>query len=135
MEVIGHPEQHVNDVSLKVLEQLKKEDGITIINSNVNKAELVKENIFASHIEAELKVVGMLKLLTFCYDYLPSSLEVVDSEKIVMPVREVNAALSEMLRKLHGYNLMLHNLAETNKELLEKTKSVQDPKENNIKEQ
>lgn len=83
----------------------------------MSKAELVKSNIFASHLEIELKLVDMNRLLSFCYEYLPSSVEIIDAEKIVIPARDITVALGEMLRKLHGYNLMLHNLNERNREL------------------
>ena len=117
IEVIGHPEPHVNEVASKVLENLKKEPGITVLKEGLSKAELVKSDIFASHLEIELKLVDMNRLLSFCYEYLPSSVEIIDAKKIVIPTREVTIALGEMLRKLHGYNLMLHNLNEKNKEL------------------
>ena len=119
IEVMGHPEAHVNDISKKVLENLKKEAGITVLKEDMNQAELIKADIFGSHLEVELKIINLERLLSFCYEYLPSSIEVLDEEKIVMPAREVSSALSEMLRKLHGYNLMLHNLSEANRELKE----------------
>ena|SRR3989338_3352622 len=122
IEVIGHPENHVNEICIKVLENLKKENGITIIKEETNSAELVKENIFAAHIEVELKFFDISKLLNFCYEYLPSEMQIIDTEKIVLSVNEMNNGLGEMLRRLHSLNLMLHNLNESNKELKEDKK-------------
>ncbi|MEK6947605.1 MAG: hypothetical protein AABX19_00020 [Nanoarchaeota archaeon] len=117
IEVIGHPEDHVNEISKKVLENLKKENGITIIKEEPNSAELVKENIYAAHVEVELKFFDLGKLLNFCYEYLPSEMQIIDAEKIVLSSNEMNNGLGEMLRRLHSLNLMLHNLNEANKEL------------------
>jgi len=117
IEVIGHPESHVNEIARKVLENLKKEQGVELLKENVAKAEMVKNEIFASHLDVELKILDMTNLLNFCYEYLPSSIEVLDADKVIMPVRELSAGISEMLRRLHAYNLMLHNLTEKNKEL------------------
>jgi len=119
MEVIGFPEEHVNKVSINVVEKLKKEEGIQVLKESSPKAEKVKETIFASMIEVELKINDYAKLLHFCYDYLPSTVEILDTEKIAMPVREFTNGLNDMLAKLHQYNLTMNHLVnqiEKNKE-------------------
>ena len=117
IEVVGHPEDHVNEISKKVLENLKKENGITVVKEELANAELIKENIFASNLEVELKFFDLSKLLNFCYEYLPSDIQIIDTEKVVLSVNEMNNGLGEMIRRLHSLNLMLHNLNESNKEL------------------
>ena len=110
MEVIGYPEDHVNTVATKVLEKLKKEQGITALQQSLPKAEKVKNTIFAAMLEVELKVNDYAKLLHFCYDYLPSNLEIVGTEKVTIPVREFSNGLNDMLGKLHQYNLTINSL-------------------------
>lgn len=110
IEVIGYPESHVNEVTEKVLEKLKSEEGILILKNNTTKAEKVKDTIHASMIEVELKINDYPKLVHFCYDYLPSSLEIIDAEKIAVPVREFTNGLNDLLAKLHQYNLTVTSL-------------------------
>jgi hypothetical protein len=110
IEVLGYPEDHVKQVTEKVLEKLSKEEGIQLLKKQVADAEKVKEKFFSSFTEVEIKVNEFSKLLTFCHDYLPSSLEIVDTEKITMPIREFNFGLNEMLQRLHHYNLVVNNL-------------------------
>jgi len=61
--------------------------------------------------ELELKIHDFSKLLGFCYDYLPSSLEILDTEKITLQVREFHFAMNELLERLHHYNLVVNNLS------------------------
>ena len=74
IEVLGYPEEHVNAVSKNVLEKLKTEQGIKVIKDTLNSAEKVKDIIFSSFIEVEIKANDFQRLIIFCYDYLPSTL-------------------------------------------------------------
>jgi len=123
IEVLGYPEEHVNAVSKNVLEKLKTEQGIKVIKDTLNSAEKVKDIIFSSFIEVEIKANDFQRLIIFCYDYLPSTLEILDSDKIVMPTREFSHGLNELLAKLHHYNLVMNNLLTENNELKEKINS------------
>ena len=111
IEVLGYPEDHVKEVMDKVIEKLKKEEGFQILKEEINKPEKVKETFFASFAELEIKLNDFSKLIHFCYDYLPSGLEVLDTEKVTLPIREFSSALNEMLAKLHNYNIVLTNLS------------------------
>ncbi len=119
IEVLGYPEEHVNAVTENVVKKLKSENGIQVLKENVNKAEKVKDTIHASMIEVELKINDYSKLINFCYDYLPSSIEVIDTEKIAVSAREFTNGLNDMLVKLHQYNLTTNNILTQ----LEKTKN------------
>ena len=111
IEVLGYPEDHVEKVISKVIEKLKNEEGIKVLKEKLQKPEKVKENFFASFVELEMKINDFNKLLNFCYDYLPSSLEILDTEKITLPIREFSLGINEMIAKLHHYNLVMSNLS------------------------
>lgn len=111
IEVLGYPESHVNEVIKKIIEKLKSEEGINVLKENISATEKVKEKFFASFIDVEMKLNDTNKLLNFCYEYLPSSLEILDTEKVVIPVREFTSAMNEMLAKLHHYNIVMNNLS------------------------
>ena len=110
IEVMGFPEEHIKEVSQKIVEKIKAEDRISIIKETTHNTEKVKEQFFSCFIEIEMKVNDLSKLFGFCYDYLPSSIEILDTEKITMPTREFHFAINEMLEKLHHYNITVNNI-------------------------
>ncbi len=110
IEVLGKPESHIAEVMNKVIEKLKSEEGITLVKHEVTKPEVVKQKSFSVFAEVEVKIVSFTRLLNFCYDYLPTSVEVLDTEKVVLPVREFVNGLNDSLTRLHQYNLMVNNL-------------------------
>jgi|SRR3989338_9035278 len=120
IEVLGMPEKHVLEVIEKVIEKLKNEKGITLEKQEITKPELVKEKYYAAFTEVEVKIINMTLLLQFCYDYLPTSIEIIDTEKISMSAREFSNAINDSLIRLHQYNITITNLIQKNKELVNK---------------
>lgn len=120
IEVIGYPEDHVKEVMQKIIEKLKTEDGLQILKNEVHPTEKVKEKFFATFVDIEMKINDFGKVLHFCYDYLPSSFEIIDADKITIPTREFSAGISEMIVKLHQYNLIVNNLSNKITELQKK---------------
>ncbi|MBS3152315.1 hypothetical protein J4230_02795 [Candidatus Woesearchaeota archaeon] len=111
IEVLGFPDTHVKEITEKVVEKIKTEDRISVLKEKIHDPEKVKDKFFSSLIELELKIHDFSKLLGFCYDYLPSSLEILDTEKITLQVREFHFAMNELLERLHHYNLVVNNLS------------------------
>ncbi len=117
IEVLGYPQEHVEEVLKKIIEKLKTETGVQVTKADINETKKVKEKFFAAFVEVEAKMHDFSNLLNFCYDYLPSSLEILDTEKVTVSAREFNFGLNEMLAKLHHYNLIVNNLTERLKKL------------------
>jgi len=121
IEVLGYPESHIQEVIKRIVEKIKNEEGIKVEKEVIHEAKKVKEEFFIMFVELEMKVHDFNKLLNFCYNYLPSSIEILDVEKVVVPIREFSSAMNEMLAKLHHYNMVLNNLS-TKVNSLEKKK-------------
>lgn len=121
IEILGFPEEHVKEVTLKIIEKLKTEEGITLTKDQIHPAEKIKDRFFSCFAEVELKVHDFSKLLKFCYDYMPSSIDILDTEKVTMPIREFNFGINEMLECLHQYNIAVNNLTNKIKQLEKKT--------------
>ena len=111
IEVLGFPDTHVKEVTTKVIEKLKTEEGITTIKTEIHPPEKVKDRFYSCFAEIEIKVHNFSRLLSFCYDYMPSSLEILDMEKVTMPIREFTFGLNELLERLHTYNITINNLS------------------------
>ncbi len=111
IEVLGFPEDHVKEVMNKVIEKLKTEEGMELLKQELTDTAKIKEKFFSTFVEVEMKMHDFAKLLNFCYDYLPSGLEILDTEKITMPIREFSFGLNEMLGKLHHFNILINNLS------------------------
>ena len=119
VEIAGFPESHVNEIMEKIIEKLEKENGIKIIKKNVGKAEKVKE-MYSSFADLELDVDNLQVLMGFCFDYTPTSIEIVDIKELTFKVKELTNSLNDMLAKLHQYNYLVTNIHAENTVLKQK---------------
>lgn len=109
IEVIGFPEEHVDNTLKQIIEKLEKEDGIRVINKEVAKAKQFKK-FFSAFVELELDIDNLQKVVHFCLDYHPSSIEIIDKERLHIERLELTNSLNDLLATLHKYNMITKNL-------------------------
>lgn len=110
IEIAGFPEEHIKNVTQEVLKHIKQNQNLQCIKENIGEVKKLKEKLFSSFIEIEVKVPGFNALNQFCFDYMPSSIEIIDAEKITVSTREIEDATNDLLAKLHEYHAMITNL-------------------------
>lgn len=109
IEVIGFPSDHVDKTLLQIIEKLEREDGIRIINKEIAKAKQMKK-FFSAFVELELDIDNLQKVVHFCLDYHPSSIEIMDKERLHIERLELTNSLNDLLATLHRYNMITKNL-------------------------
>jgi len=110
LEIVGAPKDHVEKVLKLVMDKIEKEQGVKIINGEVFEAKEIKDKLFSSFAEAELELESTNKLLDFCFDYMPSSIEILSPTKLSLGAENLGNILNDMLAKLHKYDLVLKNI-------------------------
>ncbi len=119
IEVMGKPQEHVEQVMKQVVENLKKEPETEVIQSHIAPTEKAKAEIFSTFAEVEVKLTTLNRLNHFCFHYLPSSIEILDTDKITLTARELSGTLNDILTRLHKYNILVTNLHAENAKLKE----------------
>jgi len=114
IEIMGLPKEHVKEIAKKILDNLKKEQNIKL-KSEYTADTIQKNKIWSTFIEIEANITNLIHLNYFCFNYGPSSIEILDSENITISTREFNASLNDLLQKLHEQNLILSKLFAENK--------------------
>jgi hypothetical protein len=123
IEILGNPKEHIQNIMEKIIERIEKtEEGIEIIKKDILEPNQVKDNLFSMFVELELNIENNLRLNHFCFDYLPSSIEILDAETMTLETREITAGLNDLLARLHEYNVALSNLKALNKEMTQRLK-------------
>ena len=129
VEVMGFPKEHVDETLLKVLENLKKEEGLKITKEEIVPAEVMKEQMFSSFFIVELSCASMQRLHHFCFFYLPSSLELLDQNEVMMSANEFTSVMNDLLAALHQYNMTVSNLHAESEVLRMKLAKHEDPEQ------
>lgn len=109
IEIAGYPQSHVNEVILKVIENIKKEPKMKILKEQIAEAQEIKE-IFSGFMDLEIEIETFERVLFFCQNYLPTSIELIDTKEIKLTVDDFRTGINELLANLHRTNVLVSNL-------------------------
>ncbi len=119
IEMIGNPKEHLIETLTSYVEKLKTEKDITVIKEKYEEPVQKEDNIFATFVELEIHFTTLSKLIWFCYDYMPATVEVIDPEEAVFKAHDITSFFNEILTKLHSLD-MLYKKYKVENEILKK---------------
>lgn len=118
-EVLGKPPSHVSQ-TLKVLaKQMDKDKNLIVLKRKIYRPKKVKgsKELFTSFMEIEVLIKGFQKLLEVCFDYMPSSIEVIEPAELKFSLADANAIANDLASRLHKYDSLAKKLSMENQVL------------------
>jgi len=109
-EVLGSPQEHVDKTLNLLLEKLKERKSLHIENEHTFQAEKIEgKPFFSGFIEYEISVENLNELSGFCFDFMPSSIEILEPERIGINSVEAGDLFNEIMARLHQNDMLLRN--------------------------
>jgi len=106
IEIVGKPKEHVDKALRVVIDNIKEQKSIEIIEKKLFNAEKQGE-MFSAFSELGILFKNMQALIGFCFDFMPSSIEILDPEKLSFNSNNFAGLTNDLLAKLHQMNLKL----------------------------
>ncbi len=110
VEVVGRPAEHVKE-SLKQhvsnIDKDKKAKLISLTLSEPKKIEMPEaqaQEMFTCFAEAEIEAESMGKLAELVFDYMPSSIEIIEPSEIIFSLSDATSFLNDLSGRLHRYD-------------------------------
>ncbi|MBT3865965.1 hypothetical protein HOF78_02570 [Candidatus Woesearchaeota archaeon] len=130
MELMGSPEEHVNKTMDMILVKLKESKDIEVLSEKVSETTSIEDRPFWSKfVEVELGFKNMDDVTGFCFDFMPSSIEVIDPGSFNFKKNVMDNLWNDLIARLHQYDMLLKNLHAENKVMKKKLGAVEEPKE------
>jgi hypothetical protein len=108
LEVFGKPKEHVEEAIRMYLEKIKSDENkVVILNEKIHDVLEQKEGFFSTFAELEIISEDISALIGFCFDYMPSSVEIVAPEELMMSQREITNILNDLQAKLHSLDMVV----------------------------
>ena len=84
IEMGGKPKEHVEDTLKKYIEKIKQHEDYTVLKSDFAEAKEMKDQkgVFLAFTDMELLAKDPRALTGFCFDYMPSSIEIIAPEEL-----------------------------------------------------
>ena len=113
IEVLGKPKEHVENALKEYIEHIKEDSELVILNEDYSE---IKEqgNLWSKFVELDLVIKGTKKLISFCFKYMPSSLEVVKPEHLIMTNPELSNFLNDLQARLHSVDMIVKQMKAEN---------------------
>ena len=127
--MLGAPKEHVEETMKKVIEKMK--ETATVRECNEFPAEKMEDKpLFSTFTEAEVEFKDIEKVVGFCFDFMPSSVEVIHPTELKMTGPNMNNFLNDILARLHQYDMVLKNVHAQNTLMKKEIENLQEGKKN-----
>ena len=114
VEVLGAPKEHVEETLHDVVEKLKQEDGIKVTKDMSYEAEQQQNGLWSAFAEIEYEASTLKRMLEICFDYMPSTFEVLEPAGLEIDTNVIADLFNDLLAKLHRYAMAIKNLQAEN---------------------
>ena len=115
IEIIGAPKEHVDNTLKNVEEQVKQEYDIKVLKNKIFEAKQMEDKpFFSGFIEDEIEFKDFDRLTGFIFDFMPSSIEILEPPVFEIHVHDLNTMLNDLIAKLHQYDMVVKNLRAEN---------------------
>ena len=106
IEILGKPREHVEETLRKYIDKIKNDSDLIILNSNFSEA-VEKEKLWATFSDLDMIIKGIPKLIAFCFDYMPSSIEITKPDEFIMKKSTVENLVNDLQARLHEVDLII----------------------------
>ncbi len=111
IEILGSPEEHVKKTMQMILDKVKKYPDTKILQEKMFPAEKISDkNLWSTFAELDMEVKSIQTLTGFCFDFMPSSIEIIEPEELPMQHHAISDVLNDLLARLHQYDMVLKNI-------------------------
>ncbi len=106
LEVLGKPKEHVEKTIKTLVEKAKENPEISILDEKYAEIKPQEKTMFSTFVELEMVVKGITELTGFCFDFMPSSLEIEKPEQFVLKNRDISNILNDLQARLHKVDMI-----------------------------
>jgi hypothetical protein len=102
-EIVGNPKSHVITTLNGIVNEIKSEEHIIIINQEIAEPE-EKNNLWSSFADCEILVYGLDKFIWLAMNFTPANIEIIKPEEFMITEKNMTDWLNEILSMMHTVN-------------------------------
>ena len=126
LEILGRPAEHLTETLNKLIEQINSEKGVQVIEKKIKEPIEVKDqkDFYTTFAEVEIETEAISHIAGLMFKYTPANIEIIEPELIALSNNGWSDILSELIRKLHGYDEVARVLQMQNAQMQRKLKEL-----------
>ena len=116
IELAGFPKEHIEEAMQDVIKKVKELKNTKILSSKTAETKQAKD-IFSTFTEFEMEFNDFDSLLIYCFNFMPSSVEILEPENLSIKLEDLQHLLTDLIGKLHQYDMGVKKLLLENRAL------------------
>lgn len=114
IQMMGAPKEHLTKTMKMYMENISAQHkGIAVLGEERSRPKKEK-SMYSMFTEVELEANSAADLVWFCFDYMPSSVEVLEPGEIRLRAQDFTSFLNDLQDKLHKVDMAVKNLSAEN---------------------
>ena len=113
IEVLGKPKEHVEKSIKAYINNMREDKDLSILKEDYSEIT-EKEKLWLGYVELEIVVRGLPKLFHFCFEYMPSSIDILKPSSFTFSEREMTGYMNDLQARLHTVDMVVKNLKSEN---------------------
>jgi len=110
-EVVGSPQEHVDKTVKLLLEKIKENKSFECKEEKIFEAQKIEgQPLYSAFIEYILEFSKLEDFTGFCFDYMPSSIEILEPAEFKMSAIDTSEMFNELMARLHQNDLLLRKV-------------------------
>lgn len=137
LDMIGKPAEHLLETLEKLIGEMKIENGVKVISTEIKEPTLLKDtkDFYTTFAEIEVEVEELAYIAMLMFKYMPAHIEVISPEEITASNNVWGEVLSEIIRRLHSYDEVARVMQLKYHKLLKKVKELEGEDESENEEE
>ena len=106
IEVLGKPKEHVEKAMQEYIGNLKKDERFKINREDFAELKKQEDELWATFTELEMEVKEIKDVVSFCFEYMPSLIEIIEPDKITLTDKDFSDFFNDLQARLHQVDMI-----------------------------
>lgn len=117
IEILGAPKEHVVSTLKAYVDKIRHDEQYTLLKEEFSEPKEM-DKLFTQFVDLELLAKDASAIAFFCFDYMPSSIEIIEPQSFTYRAADFSAFFNDMQARLHKIDRFVKELAAQHKNLL-----------------
>lgn len=119
LEIVGTPREHVETAFKDYIKKLKSDKRYTVLSEETAEFQQLPENeMWSTFAELEINTEEIKNITSFCFDYMPSQIEILEPIEISFSDVLLSETFSDLQARLHSVDMVAKQVKLENEHLL-----------------
>ena len=124
IEILGKPQEHVVKTLSDYLEKIKESKDLIFVSEETAEPKEVEGSMFSTFSEIELLAKNTDVIINFCFDYMPSSIEIIEPSTLKYSSKDLTNFLNDLQTRLHNLDMLVKTTSTQNQTLNKNTENL-----------